>query len=221
MHKVIIMNKKRIFCSGEIYHICNKSIANFRIFNGPILAGRFINLLEYYNTTLTLDRFSVFLRKNKNYKYKNLLSPKEFPLVKFISYCIMPDHYHILVKILSDNLISKFINDIQNSYSRYLNTRFKRKGPLWQSRFRSIKIISNEQLLHVSRYIHLNPTTSRLVKIPEEWDFSSYKDFISDEQTLEEITEISIQSRVQYRKFVEDRKDYQKKLREIRKFLMN
>jgi len=96
----------------------------------------------------------------------------------------MPDHYHFLLKIIKDNSFSKFIGDVENSFTRYFNIKFDWKGPLWQNSFKAVEIRSNEQLLHVSRYIHLNPTTSRLVDSPEDWIFSSYKDFITDKKLL-------------------------------------
>jgi len=134
----------------------------------------------------------------------------------------MPDHYHLLIKILIDRKFSKYISDVENSFSRYFNIRFKRKGPLWQSRFKAVRIKTNEQLLHVSRYIHLNPTTANLVKKPEDWIYSSYKKIISDPKYLREIlTEISIKESASYKKFVENNIDYQRKLAIIKKLLLD
>ncbi|MEK6953157.1 MAG: transposase [Nanoarchaeota archaeon] len=176
----------------------------------------------YFNSVERKLDLSTYLRihKIKN-KQPNLFIYTKTPSVKIISYCIMPDHYHLLIKILLNNYLSKYINDLQNSFSRYFNIRFKRKGPLWQSRFRSIKVKTNEQLLHVSRYIHLNPTTSKLVNKPEDWEFSSYKRFIKDENLLKNsITEISIKNRFIYKKFCENQINYQQKLKVIKKILL-
>jgi len=132
----------------------------------------------------------------------------------------MPDHYHFLLKIIKDNSFSKFIGDVENSFTRYFNIKFDRKGPLWQNSFKAVEIRSNEQLLHVSRYIHLNPTTSRLVERPEDWIFSSYKDFITDKKLLNDfMKEISINDITDYKKFVENNIEYQRDLKRIKKFL--
>lgn len=134
----------------------------------------------------------------------------------------MPDHYHLLVKILKDSVLSKYINDVENSFSRYFNIKLNRKGPLWESSFKAVKIKTNEQLLHVSRYIHLNPTSSNLVTKPEDWEFSSYNDFIKDQKILKEIlTEISIKSPKKYKSFVEKNIIYQKKLKFVRKLMID
>lgn len=131
----------------------------------------------------------------------------------------MPDHYHLLIKMIVENALSKYINIIENSYSRYLNKKINRKGPLWQTRFKTVKIKNNEQLLHVSRYIHLNPTTSGLVKKPEDWGASSYHYFING-PFLEKVPEISIRKIDNYKKFTEDQIDYQKKLKIIKRKLL-
>jgi putative transposase len=211
---------KSKFYDKCFYHIFNKSIANFGIFSKSDNALRFIDNLEYYNNVKTKISLSVYLRKNS--LNTDLLLPKEDSIIKIISYCIMPDHYHLLVKIIHMEKFSKYINNVEASFSRYFNIKNNRKGPLWQSRFKSVYIESNEHLLHVSRYIHLNPTTKYLVDNPEDWNLSSYKNFISNEKYLKEyVREISIDSCIDYKKFVENNKDYQRELKHIRKLMLD
>jgi len=214
------MRRKDKFIEGEIYHVFNKSIANFGIFNDLNNGRRFLNVSEYYNSRLIAKSFSQFVFK-KEYKYQNIIYPKEFSHVKFLSYCIMPDHYHFLLKIIENYSLSKFISNIENSFTRYFNIKFDRKGPLWQTSFKSVEIRSNKQLLHVSRYIHLNPTTNNLVDKPEDWIFSSYKDYITDERILKKfMKEISIEDTKSYKKFVENNIEYQRELKNIRKLIL-
>lgn len=210
---------KKIF-EGDIIHIFNKSIANYGIFNSLDNVNRFIQILDYYNNLDVKVNLASYLKNNSDY-FPQLLNNKEKPLVKFLAYCIMPDHYHLLVKILKENYLSKYINNIENSYTRFFNIKFKRKGPLWQSRFKMVKIKSNEQLLHVSRYIHLNPTTSNLVQKPEEWNFSSYKYYLNEKILNKYLVEISIKSVFDYKKFCEDNIDYQRKLKLIKKLIFD
>lgn len=208
------------FYSGEIYHVFNKSIANFGIFKDENNCQRFIETLDYYNSSLIKDRFS-WVKEKGEYCFNGLFIKKENPLFKIISYCVMPDHYHLMVKILKDKIFSKFINDLENSYTRYFNIKFKRKGPLWQSSFKSVKIKTNEQLLHVSRYHHLNPVTSYLVDKPEDWKYSSYNDYLTNTDLLgHDLTEISITEPSIYKFFVEDRIDYQRRLKVIKKQIL-
>ena len=211
------MRRNIIFKKGEIYHICNKSIADYGIFEVEENVLRFLSLLEYRNDKENGRRFSYFLKSNK-YTYINLLTKPELAKVKFLAYCIMKDHYHLLVKALDDD-ISNFMGQIENGYSHFFNIKYKRKGPLWQSRFRCVRVTTNEQLLHVSRYIHLNPATSKYVDKPEDWKYSSYNDFING-KALKELDEISIQNPKYYKKFCEDQIGYQQSLKIIKTELL-
>src|SRR3989344_4846691 len=187
---------------GDILHVYNKSIARYGIFKDFTNSQRFIDVLDYYNNKEPHKSFSNFLIANPDFSCPSLLYNKNSSLVKFISYCIMPDHYHLVIKILEDNLLSKYISDVENSFTKYFNFKFDRKGPLWQSSYKYVKIKTNEQLLHVTRYVHLNPTTSFLVEKPEDLIFSSYKSFITDKSYLDYATEISIKEPLHYKKFV-------------------
>lgn len=210
----------RKFPEDKIFHICNKSIANYQILKDFNNALRFIQTLDYYNSMSTeKPSLSLFLKKNKNY-YPKLISIKPNSIIKFLSFCIMPDHYHILIKIIKGASFLKYINDVENSYTRFFNEKFRRKGPLWQNSFRSVVIKNNEQLLHVTRYIHLNPTTNNLIKKPEDWIFSSYKDYLNKNILQNYLTEISINNPKTYKNFVENRIDYQKKLKLIKKLIL-
>lgn len=212
--------RKNKFYDDCFYHVFNKSIANFGIFSKSNNVIRFIKALDYYNNLKVEMSLSVYLRKKTI--DANLLVPKDRSVAKIISYCIMPDHYHLLVKINYANKFSKYINNIESSFTRYFNLKNNRKGPLWQSQVKSVYIESNEHLLHVTRYIHLNPTTKYLVDKPEDWSFSSYKYLINDEKYLKEyIKEISIDSCLDYKKFVENNIDYQRELKHIKKLMLD
>lgn len=214
--------KREPFIEGEFYHICNKSIANYGILRTQTNAMRFIYLLDYYNNQQVPQRFSYHIRDNNKYDFTTLLRHHPNGYVKILNYNIMPDHYHLVVKLLVDGGISKYIGIVENSYSRYFNTKYKRKGPLWQSRLRSVRITSNELLLHILRYCDLNATTANLVKNPEDWPYSSYREYITDPRILKEYAkEVSIQDHHAYKRFVEGNKDYQKTLKKIKKLLLD
>lgn len=209
----------RKFPEGSIYHVFNKSIANYPIFSDLNNSFRFVQALDYYNNFLVQKNLGSYLKTNTDYS-PILITKKDNNLIKFLGYCVMPDHYHLLIKILKENCLSKYMNDIENSYSRFFNIKFERKGPLWQSNFKFVRIKSNEQLLHVTRYIHINPTTNNLVEKPEDWIFSSYKNYLKKDILKNYLIEISIKDPETYRKFVEDRIDYQKKLKLIKKLIL-
>lgn len=212
---------RNIYPRKEIFHIFNKSIANFKIFKKLEDKQRFINVLDHYNDTKISQSFSKFIKKETNFNRPHLLYIKKESIVKFLAYVIMPDHYHLLLRILKENHFIKFISNVENSYTRFFNLKYNRKGPLWQRSFKSVNIRNNDQLLHVSRYIHLNPTTSKLVIDPKKWKFSSYKEYLKKDILKNYLTEISINDPKVYQKFVENHKDYQTKLKIIKKLILD
>lgn len=209
---------QRIFPEGEYFHIFNKSISNYQIFRKDFLKDRMLMCLNYYNRPIIPYCLSSYLRHHQ--VPLDILELKEKALVKFVAYCIMPDHYHLLIKILINNSLSKYINDFENSYSRFFNIVNDRKGPLWQNPYKYVRITTNEQLLHVIRYIHLNPTSSSLVQKPEDWLYSSYKQYITSSNLLINSNDISISNLSSFKIFHENQIDYQKQLKLNRKLYL-
>ena len=206
---------------GQIYHIFSKSISGYKIFRDDDEYERMKDLLKYYRTESTPMRFSIF--QEIKYKEKKQIYEIEGDdlLVEIIAYCIMPTHFHLVVKQLKEDGISFFIQQILNSYSRYFNIKTKRKGPLWEGRFQNVVIETDEQLLHLTRYIHLNPVTAYLVNRPEDWKFSSYREFLGEEkEKLSSFSNILDTTPDNYKKFVDDRIDYQRQLAEIKKLVL-
>lgn len=223
------MRRRETLATGETYHIFNRSIADFVIFNNRDEFIRMLQLIEYYRIENEL-KFSDFLeleivQKKGFYQAIKSFSKNEEELVQFIAYCLMPTHVHFVLKQVSKNGISQFIGKICNSYTRYFNTVHKRKGPLWESRFKNVLVDDDTQLLHLTRYVHLNPVTISLVKRAEDWQFSSYNEYILKEKAIdinkicqfEDLLEIKP---LLYRKFVNDRVSYQKELAKIKQLLI-
>lgn len=100
-------------------------------------------------------------------------------IIDIIAYCLMPNHFHLLLKQNKDNGVTEFTSKLSNSYTKYYNTKYTRVGPLFQGEFKAVIIENEAQLVHVSRYIHLNPTSSCLVKRPDQYEWSSYKEYTS------------------------------------------
>lgn len=208
--------------SGEIYHIFNKSIAEFKIFNDDLHFSRMISVIRYYQFVKPGVSFSNFIKMKQNNSKRDFSFNKE-KLVEIIAYCIMPTHLHLILKQLKEKGISIFMGNILNSYSRYFNIKHKRKGPLWEGRFKGFIVKNDEQLLHLTRYIHLNPVTAHLVNDPKDWPFSSYREYLLEAEEkdkickYDDILEIKPDS---YRKFVKDRISYQRELARIKELII-
>jgi putative transposase len=219
--------RKDPLVTGNVYHILTKSIAGFKIFNINSDFLRIKRALQYYQVKNHVLKFSQFLTlkevKKKGFDkcVSSIISPKDKNLIQIVAYCTMPTHLHLILKQLKENGISIFMGNLLNSYSRYFNVKYKRKGPLWEGRFKSILIESDEYLLHLTRYIHLNPTTANLVRKPEDWKFSSYREYISNkEEALCDYSDLLDISRSSYKKFVENRISYQKELHKIKHLVL-
>ena len=218
--------KEKLLVNNEVYHVMSRSIANYQIFNTDKDYSRMIDLLKYYQRENLPIRYSMFLRQSGVQasgfdRYFDSLFRDYEKIIEIITYCMMPNHIHLVLKQLKENGISIFMSNILNSYTRYFNILHKRKGPLWESRFKHILVEKDEQLLHLTRYIHLNPTSAKLVKKPELWRHSSYLEYIRPDviyrlTKYDDILEIHSKD---YKKFVNDRKDYQQELSLIKKII--
>jgi len=215
----------RIFpiVTDEVHHVFSKSIAGFKVFRNDREYERMKKSLKFYKTENPRLRFSAFLElKNKNDFQKKRFSDND-NLVKIVAYCFMPTHFHLVLKQIKDDGISIFMRRILNSYAKYFNIKTERKGPLWESRFKNIAIYTDEILLHVTRYIHLNPVTGYLVARSDDWLFSSYKEFseqVGEDEKICDFSELIDIKPKGYRKFVDSNIDYQRKLAYIKKYFL-
>ncbi len=95
-----------------------------------------------------------------------------------VCYCLMPNHFHFLIRQNADVSISKLINKVFTSYVRYFNKKYDRVGYLLQDRFKAVLIDNDEYLLWLSAYIHQNPKVAGLVKDLRNYRWSSYPEYI-------------------------------------------
>lgn len=205
---------------GEIYHICTKSISKFIVFNTDVEFQRMLDTTAFY------------MKENQPCKFSDLPKPAlgiglTFPnaglgMVDIFAYCIMPTHIHLLLKQLKEHGISRFMNLILKSYSKYFNVKHNRKGPLWEGRFKKVLVETDEQLLHLTRYIHLNPVTAHLVDKPEDWKWSSYQEYIfRKNESIYRYNDVLDVKPDSYKIFVENRISYQRELAKIKHLMLD
>ena len=204
------------FISGDYYHLFSRSS-----FRQPILVRKrnlqiFEQLLRYYLQVAPPTRFS-------NYK----LNPERYvldkrKLVTVISYCFMPNHFHLCVRQESDQGIHLLMRKLLDSYSRYYQTRLQTKGALFESVFKAVRVETDNQLIHLTRYHHLNPVTAHLVENPFEYPYSSFNIYMGKSSNFVNTSVVLsyFPSKQKYEKFVLDQKDYQRKLESINHLLM-
>lgn len=203
----------------EIYHVFTKSIAKFVIFPEDKDYKRMLELLEYY-------KFKSFLKFSDYKRLKGIKSYYEpvksnLQIVEVVAYCLMPTHIHLVLQEINPPGISEYMRRILDSYTRYFNRKIKRKGPLWEGRIKKVLVESDEQLLHLTRYVHLNPVSAGLVEKPEKWTYSSYREYIGmEKRTICNKDNFFDFSEKEYIKFVEDRIDYQRSLEFIKHIIL-
>lgn len=214
--------RKVIFANNEVYHVLNRGVAQSLIFSSTKEYQRFLNLIDFYRYINPSSSFSYYSRlalKDKEKFLKNL--KKKGELAEIFAYCLMPNHFHLLLKQLKNKGIPILLANLQNSYARYFNLKNQRAGPLFQSRFKAVRIQTDEQLLHVSRYIHLNPTSSYLIRIKDlsSYPWSSFPEYLSERESIfinpRFILELA-GGKTRYRKFVFNQAEYQRELNKIK-----
>ena len=144
--------------------------------------------------------------------------------INLIAYCLMPNHFHLMIKQSSKNDITDFMRALMDSYVRYFNKRYKRTGGLFQGRYKAVLVSDEPYLLHLTRYIHLNPSELGFMRSDLiEYRYSSYKEFMGKRQTIwvhpEEILQFfktaqktSLKDILSYESFVENYKEDSKEI---------
>lgn len=98
---------------------------------------------------------------------------------KIHAFCLIPNHFHLLIEQIGDVSISNLMLKLCTSYARYINKKYKRVGHIFQDQFKAVLIENNPQLMWTSSYIHMNAVKDGLVKHPSEYIWSSYNDYAS------------------------------------------
>ena len=214
--------RKDTLVNNHVYHVFTRSIAGFKIFSSSSNCRRFVDTMAYYRHDPINTKFSRFKNLSAEGKLKHLAGVDNRVLI--VAYCLMPTHIHLVLKQIKDDGIMLFMKNSLESFSKYFNVKYKRKGPLWESRFKNVPVKDDEQLLHLTRYVHLNPVSAGIIKKPEEWKYSSYKTYISkngSDETMVGWGDLLEIDSAKYRNFVEERINYQKQISRIKKLLLD
>ena len=180
----------------------------------------------YHVTSRGNERKDVFKSKRDRERFLEYLesASQRYDAVVH-AYCLMGNHYHLLMETPSGNL-SQIMRHINGAYTTYFNVKRKRSGHLFQGRYKAILIDIDEYAKELSRYIHLNPVRARMVETPEEYEWSSYQFYIGKQKPPEWLhidfilgyfgEKVSI-AKKQYQQFVNmlDNKEYESPLMEV------
>lgn len=201
------------FLNNHFYHIFNRGVEKRKIFFSKADYERFLETIHYYQFGGTKPKLST----RKRYRLVDFDKAKK--IVKINCYCFMPNHFHLLLEQAREKGIQEFMSKVLNSYTKYYNTKHKRVGHLFQGTFKAVAVETDEQLIHLSRYIHLNPFASQLTNNPESYAYSSYEEFLGKSQSSTCVIQpimSSFKNISEYKKFVSDQKSYARDLHKIK-----
>jgi len=151
------------FADGESYHVYNRGAHKERLFLHPDNYKYCLRLLHKY-----VQKYSVSL----------------------LAYCLMPNHYHLVLRQEMGGSISRCIQTLFNAYTQGFNKVTGHKGTLFQGEARRVLVESDQQLLHLIRYIHLNPVAAGIVERAEEWSPSDYVEWIDLRKPRDSVVQI-------------------------------
>jgi putative transposase len=180
--------RKTKFQTGQIYHLYNRGANRQSIF-------------------FCAQNWAYFVQKLRRYFQPDLLD--------ILAYCLMPTHYHLAVYLKADDLSARVMQPFTVSYTKAVNKQQGRTGPLFEGPFQAVLVDRDDYSLHLSRYIHLNPVAAGLADKPEEWAFSSYREYIGLRNGTLPATDWVLSqfpSRQAYQDFVESYREQDDKL---------
>ena len=187
---------------GEYYHLYNRGNSKQKIFHDARDYSRFISLLYISNSK---DNFNLYdLERNADFNVYDL--DRRETLVSIGAFCLMPNHFHVLVREKIDGGISRFMQKLGTAYSMYYNKKYQRSGALFEGKFKSRHLDMDRYLKYIFAYIHLNPTkliqrdwkergiknVQQALKYLKEYPYSSYKDFVGEKRVQVKILDVKV-----------------------------
>ncbi|MEK7576888.1 MAG: transposase [Patescibacteria group bacterium] len=159
---------QRLFEEGGFYHVYNRGVDKREVFDSVYDLQRFLQSMVEFNTrepigSLHLNSFDAVKR-----------GCRSEPLVDIISYCLNSNHYHFILKQCVENGISEFMKRLGGGYTKYFNHRNRRSGVLFQGKYKSIHIVTNEYLLYLSAYVNLNDCVHQLRRPTSQSSWGEY-----------------------------------------------
>lgn len=147
------------FVNANFYHVFNRGVEKRVIFSDQVDFRRFYGSMYLFND-IDFSNPAGFTSLRDEEMFERLLETSDKAarrrLVNIMSYCLLPNHFHMLLEQLAENGIPKFMHRLCMAYSRYFNKRYGRSGCLFEGTFKAVMIKRDDQLMHLPRYIHLN-----------------------------------------------------------------
>lgn len=180
-------NTIKKFIENGFYHIYSRGGDGKEIFMDPQDNATFITIVSRYLSPFN-PKTRIGYKQDKPSVTSHKLKMNLFGEVNLVSYCLMPNHFHLLIKQNQVYGITQFMRRLLTNYAMYFNTKYHRKGSLFESIYKAVLIDTDEKLVHLTRYIHLNPVHLSVHRFgpvatvatarPEEYEYSSYRQYL-------------------------------------------
>ena len=176
------MNRFGLIAPGEYYHVYNRGVGKKILFHSKPDYTRFLFLILYFQSPITFPQVGRYVDEFvKHPMLDNMQEIINKRSVEVVSFCIMPNHFHLTLKEEKEGGIALYMQRILNAYAKYYNTKYENSGHVFQGAYKLVHIDNEGQLRHLSAYIHKNPREiSEWRDKYEEYPWSSYQDFIED-----------------------------------------
>lgn len=174
------MNRNVIFAPDELYHVYNRGVEKRDIYLDRREYERFLSLLFLANSAKPIHIQKTDQSSQGWTLTAALEVERDETLVDIVAYCLMPNHFHILVKEKDEGAISKFMQKLSTGYTMYFNKRHDRNGALFQGKFKATHADEDRYLKYLYSYIHLNP----IKLIQSDWKEIGIKNFNQAENYL-------------------------------------
>ncbi len=180
--------RKLKFENNYYYHIYNRGVDKREIFQDDKDRNRFMGEIVHFNNTNQIFN----LGQNMNRGSASIQAVESEKIVSIMCFCMMSNHFHLILKQNIDDGIARFMHKLGTGYTMYFNKKYDRSGSLFEGKFKAKFIESDEYMVHLSKYIHLNPVKmiqadfydegikniKEAEKYLENYKWSSYLDYI-------------------------------------------
>ncbi len=170
---------------GEYYHIFNRGMSKQLIFHDNMDRIRFLFLILYFQSPTVFQQIGRSIKSFVQHSVFDIdiKTKKEIVKGRFVeltSFCLMSNHFHLIVKEVEENGIARYMQRVLNSYTKYYNTKYHKSGHLFQGPYKAVHVKDNNQLLYLSAYIHRNPRELKEWLNKENiYPWSSYQDCVN------------------------------------------
>jgi putative transposase len=174
-------NSLKLYIENGYYHTYNRGVEKRKIFMDEDDYNTFLHLLKYYLSPVNQG----IAHPSANLASYKILRPR--PLINLsgevglLAFCLMPNHFHLLLKQTTKDGMTKLLRSLSTTYSMYFNKKYDRVGHLFQGPYKAVVIDNDSYILHLSRYIHLNPTELTGVT-PVNYKYSSYQYYLGNKK---------------------------------------